>query len=440
MKKLLYSGMIALMTFFAVGNVKAEDANAKDKVRVTVQPSEWVLGTDAPQIGVQILHEEGDTKITMDSCSVVMTLTKDTVKINQTIKSTQVELDVEKLSVGDWAITYKLVNPKNDTVAFTGAAEIDVDSSTALLKVTKSEIDLVKVTVKPAKWILGSEDPIMFGVDIYREGGDAQTSLENYAIVMTLKKDTVVINQTIDATSGEVNAEKLTLGDWAISYKLVDAKDNTKEFEGEAKIDIEGSTELLTVAEAGDMVKVTVKPEKWEMGTDAPMFGVEIYREGGDAQTGFDDYFIMMTLTKDTAHVINQMIKSTQGELDAEKLSVGEWKISYKLVDAKDTTKNSTAAEIDPTSTMELTVVEKSANENNELAGVSVYPNPSNGEFNVVVPVSAEVEIFAANGAVVKRFAVAEGTTQVRLNNSGVYFVRFTAQNGQVAVKRVVVR
>ena len=79
------------------------------------------------------------------------------------------------------------------------------------------------------------------------------------------------------------------------------------------------------------------------------------------------------------------------------------------------------------------------ANEANELAGVSIYPNPTDGEFSVVAPANAQVEIFTAAGVLVKRMVVAEGNAQVRLDNSGIYFVRVRA-NGQAAIRKVVVR
>ena len=81
-----------------------------------------------------------------------------------------------------------------------------------------------------------------------------------------------------------------------------------------------------------------------------------------------------------------------------------------------------------------------SANETKELAGVSVYPNPSNGEFNVSVAENVTVEVFNTNGQIVKRARLNAGVNAMQLNNSGIYFVRFTAANGQVAIKKVVVR
>ncbi len=79
------------------------------------------------------------------------------------------------------------------------------------------------------------------------------------------------------------------------------------------------------------------------------------------------------------------------------------------------------------------------ANENKALAGVSIYPNPNDGQFHISVPVDASVEVFTANGQVVKRAALAAGANTLRVDNSGIYFVRVRA-NGQVAIQKVVVR
>lgn len=79
------------------------------------------------------------------------------------------------------------------------------------------------------------------------------------------------------------------------------------------------------------------------------------------------------------------------------------------------------------------------ANENRELAGVSVYPNPAQGLFNLNVPARAQVEIFSANGQVVRQMEVGAGQTSLQLNNAGIYFIRVRA-NGKQAVKRLVVR
>ena len=77
--------------------------------------------------------------------------------------------------------------------------------------------------------------------------------------------------------------------------------------------------------------------------------------------------------------------------------------------------------------------------EDNLLAEVNVYPNPTMGEFKVSVPVDAMVEIYAANGHRVATRMVAAGTETFALATSGIYFVRVTA-DGKTAVRRIVVR
>ncbi|MCM1042369.1 MAG: chitobiase/beta-hexosaminidase C-terminal domain-containing protein [Bacteroides sp.] len=79
------------------------------------------------------------------------------------------------------------------------------------------------------------------------------------------------------------------------------------------------------------------------------------------------------------------------------------------------------------------------ANEGSGLAGISLYPNPNDGMFQICVPVNADIEVFNTNGRTVKKFEVSAGTTSVRLEHSGIYFVRVRA-NGQTALRKVVVR
>lgn len=78
------------------------------------------------------------------------------------------------------------------------------------------------------------------------------------------------------------------------------------------------------------------------------------------------------------------------------------------------------------------------ANSNLELAGVSVYPNPSTGLFNLNVPERAQVEIFAVNGQMIRQMGVMAGKTAVEINRAGVYFLRVRA-GGKTAVKRIVI-
>ncbi|MDE7072065.1 MAG: chitobiase/beta-hexosaminidase C-terminal domain-containing protein, partial [Bacteroidales bacterium] len=87
----------------------------------------------------------------------------------------------------------------------------------------------------------------------------------------------------------------------------------------------------------------------------------------------------------------------------------------------------------------EATYTVTTANQNGILAQVKMYPNPTDGIFNIVVPETATVEVFATNGTLVKRLDIAAGTTALQLNNAGIYFVKVTV-NGQVGIQKMIVR
>ena len=82
--------------------------------------------------------------------------------------------------------------------------------------------------------------------------------------------------------------------------------------------------------------------------------------------------------------------------------------------------------------------VKETANEDEELAGVSVYPNPSNGVFNIELPVAATIEVFASNGVLTQRVNAAAGNATLNINRSGIYFLRITGE-GRTAIKRIIV-
>ena len=81
----------------------------------------------------------------------------------------------------------------------------------------------------------------------------------------------------------------------------------------------------------------------------------------------------------------------------------------------------------------------KTANEDEELAGVSVFPNPSNGLFNIELPVAATIEVFASNGVLTQRISANAGVATLNIDRSGIYFLRITGE-GRTAIKRVIVR
>ena len=83
--------------------------------------------------------------------------------------------------------------------------------------------------------------------------------------------------------------------------------------------------------------------------------------------------------------------------------------------------------------------VKPAANEGLELSGVSVFPNPSEGLFNIELPVAATIEVFTANGVLTQRVNATAGVATLNVNRSGIYFLRITGE-GRTTVKRVVVR
>ncbi|MDE6514582.1 MAG: T9SS type A sorting domain-containing protein, partial [Bacteroidales bacterium] len=65
--------------------------------------------------------------------------------------------------------------------------------------------------------------------------------------------------------------------------------------------------------------------------------------------------------------------------------------------------------------------IDSLANEDLELAGVSVYPNPTSGVFNLELPVAATVEVFMSNGMLYQRMKLGEGATTLNIERSGIY-------------------
>jgi hypothetical protein len=74
----------------------------------------------------------------------------------------------------------------------------------------------------------------------------------------------------------------------------------------------------------------------------------------------------------------------------------------------------------------------------NILSGISVYPNPSNGLFNINVSSTTNMEVFDISGKLINS-QIVSGRTSLELNTSGVYFIRFSNEEGS-SVQRVVVK
>ncbi|MDE7357583.1 MAG: T9SS type A sorting domain-containing protein, partial [Bacteroidales bacterium] len=79
------------------------------------------------------------------------------------------------------------------------------------------------------------------------------------------------------------------------------------------------------------------------------------------------------------------------------------------------------------------------ANEAAEGLAFRLYPNPTTGVFYVEVAESARMEIFTVGGVMVRSAELRAGKNELRLDRSGIYFVRLMNAHG-AAVNRVIVR
>lgn len=69
--------------------------------------------------------------------------------------------------------------------------------------------------------------------------------------------------------------------------------------------------------------------------------------------------------------------------------------------------------------------------------GIKVFPNPSNGVFNINVDSNYSLEIFDITGRVINTRTLT-GNTSIELNTSGVYFLRFSNEEGSYTEKVIV--
>jgi len=75
---------------------------------------------------------------------------------------------------------------------------------------------------------------------------------------------------------------------------------------------------------------------------------------------------------------------------------------------------------------------------NTDITGVSVYPNPSNGQFTINVENDFNLEVFDITGKIITTRTLT-GNTTLELNTAGVYFLRFSNEEGSVT-QRVIVQ
>ncbi len=75
----------------------------------------------------------------------------------------------------------------------------------------------------------------------------------------------------------------------------------------------------------------------------------------------------------------------------------------------------------------------------NEISsdGIKVFPNPSNGVFNINVENDYNLEVFDITGRVINTRTLT-GNTSIELNTAGVYFLRFSNEKGSYTQKVIV--
>jgi thiol-disulfide isomerase/thioredoxin len=75
----------------------------------------------------------------------------------------------------------------------------------------------------------------------------------------------------------------------------------------------------------------------------------------------------------------------------------------------------------------------------NQIANVTMYPNPTNGLVNIVLQEDMDVQVFDITGKIVYKNALTTGTSQLNLSHlqSGAYIVNFTGNNSSASQKLI---
>jgi hypothetical protein len=81
------------------------------------------------------------------------------------------------------------------------------------------------------------------------------------------------------------------------------------------------------------------------------------------------------------------------------------------------------------------------SNETIELgaSNLSVHPNPANGSFVLSCDVPFQISVSNALGQEVMNTRISPGETNFTLEESGLYFLQSTDQNGQKSIQRLII-
>ncbi len=134
--------------------------------------------------------------------------------------------------------------------------------------------------------------------------------------------------------------------------------------------------------------------------------------------------------------------KEAKGVNDAYKVEFGDFKgvtWTYEEVEEKDTEGNVTGYKL--VATAKGSGIGTGIKNTNAAEGLKIYPNPSNGEFNVAVEGAEinKIEVFNNQGQLVAVEAVnANGHVNLNGISAGIYFVRVITTEGTVTKKLII--
>lgn len=96
--------------------------------------------------------------------------------------------------------------------------------------------------------------------------------------------------------------------------------------------------------------------------------------------------------------------------------------------------------QVSPRINSDIIELDNVSNENVETFDVSIYPNPSNGQFNISLPLAAHIEIFTLTGISLGAKQVTAGIHEFQLDQSGIYFIKVITAEGLTNVQKILVK
>ncbi|MDE6440970.1 MAG: chitobiase/beta-hexosaminidase C-terminal domain-containing protein, partial [Bacteroidales bacterium] len=247
----------------------------------------------------------------------------------------------------------------------------------------------------------------------------------------TLKDNLVVEAPAFNPAAGEVEkGTKLELTcatEGAKIYYTVDGAEPTAESTLYAEaIEINEAMTVKAIAIRGDFKSEVKEAAYTIMVVAKPTFKPA----AGAVKKGTKVELACATEGAKIYYTVDGAEPTAESTLYAEAIEINE-AMTIKAIAIKGNTKSEVAEA--------AYTIDKTANEDLELAGVSVYPNPSNGLFNIELPVAATMEVFMSNGMLYQRVKAMAGVATLNIERSGIYILRITGE-GRTTVKRIIVR